>query len=162
MYIIGQNNIIRLSDRASIPLDPENTAYQIYLQWCAEGNVADPADPDQMDNARAIRTMQMRMKRNDTWWGGFSSSALGTPHMYASADVDQVNFQNAMTANQPAPLLCIDGDDRVMVPHTVAQIKTVNDDWMPFRDAAQQKFDDRVVEINAAPTVVSIYAINWD
>jgi len=27
-----------------IPLDPENTDYQEYLEWVAEGNTADPAD----------------------------------------------------------------------------------------------------------------------
>tara|TARA_R100000322_G_C5413076_1_gene184419 strand:- start:62 stop:223 length:162 start_codon:yes stop_codon:yes gene_type:complete len=27
-----------------IPLDPDNTDYQNYLEWVAEGNTADPAD----------------------------------------------------------------------------------------------------------------------
>tara|TARA_R100000388_G_scaffold84600_1_gene63653 strand:- start:43 stop:213 length:171 start_codon:yes stop_codon:yes gene_type:complete len=27
-----------------IPLDPNNTDYQEYLEWVAEGNTADPAD----------------------------------------------------------------------------------------------------------------------
>jgi len=36
--------IERVSDHASIPLDPENTDYQAYLQWLAEGNEPLPAD----------------------------------------------------------------------------------------------------------------------
>jgi len=28
----------------SIPLDPDNTDYQEYLEWVAEGNTPDPAE----------------------------------------------------------------------------------------------------------------------
>jgi hypothetical protein len=40
----GYQNVLRLSDNASIPFDPDNTDYQAYLAWCALGNVADPAE----------------------------------------------------------------------------------------------------------------------
>jgi hypothetical protein len=36
--------IQRLSDGASIPLEPANTDYQTYLKWVAEGNEPLPAD----------------------------------------------------------------------------------------------------------------------
>lgn len=45
MYQIEQyGNIKRLSDGASIPLDPANTDYQAYLKWLEEGNQPLPAE----------------------------------------------------------------------------------------------------------------------
>jgi hypothetical protein len=38
---IIQKYIVRLSDGALIPMAEDNTEYQIYLKWVAEGNVAE-------------------------------------------------------------------------------------------------------------------------
>ena len=37
-------SVIRLSDNAFIPFDPDNTDYQAYLKWVEEGNTPLPAD----------------------------------------------------------------------------------------------------------------------
>jgi hypothetical protein len=51
MYKLIANNpfnivegVFRLDDSAAIPFDPDNTDYQEYLKWVAEGNTPLPAD----------------------------------------------------------------------------------------------------------------------
>lgn len=38
--------VVRLADNAFIPMDPDNTDYQKYLAWLAEGNEPLPADTE--------------------------------------------------------------------------------------------------------------------
>jgi hypothetical protein len=40
------NAIKRIADNIFIPFDPDNTDYQAYLKWVAEGNTPLPADKE--------------------------------------------------------------------------------------------------------------------
>ena len=37
-------SVIRTTDGACIPIAPDNTDYQKYLEWVAQGNTPEPAD----------------------------------------------------------------------------------------------------------------------
>jgi hypothetical protein len=41
---ILDNAIQKLPNMSIIPFDPDNTDYQAYLAWLAEGNVPEPAE----------------------------------------------------------------------------------------------------------------------
>jgi hypothetical protein len=41
---IAMDSINRLPDNVTIPFDPANTDYQVYLKWLEEGNEPLPAD----------------------------------------------------------------------------------------------------------------------
>jgi hypothetical protein len=43
-WVENPNMILRISDGAYIPTSTENTDYQKYLEWVAEGNTAEAAD----------------------------------------------------------------------------------------------------------------------
>ena len=36
--------VVRTVDNAYIPFDPDNTDYQAYLKWLAEGNTPEPSE----------------------------------------------------------------------------------------------------------------------
>lgn len=37
-------SIIKIEDGSCIPVNPDNTDYQQYLEWLADGNTPDPAE----------------------------------------------------------------------------------------------------------------------
>ena len=41
---VAQDSVQRLSDGAFIPFNPDNTDYQAYLAWVAQGNQPLPAE----------------------------------------------------------------------------------------------------------------------
>ena len=44
IYMGNQTSVIRTTDGATIPFDPQNVDYQQYLAWLEAGNTPLPAD----------------------------------------------------------------------------------------------------------------------
>ncbi len=110
---------------------------------------------------------------------GFSSSALGTPHLYPSQQTDQLNLaasvvasiQPGVTAAFTTPTWCatpaVDAVAAVaaapaiwsFTPHTAAQIQQVGSDAKAWIEAQQATHATLVAQVQAAPTVAAVQAV---
>ena len=43
---VDSNAVMLIDANMTIPFDPANTDYQVYLEWVAEGNTPEPADTE--------------------------------------------------------------------------------------------------------------------
>ena len=102
--------------------------------------------------------------------GGFTSSALGGPNVYPSADEDQRNLAlaaGAALAGQSKPgwaaaLKCSPvGQKAVRRPHTAAQVHAALGDFVAMKEASTAKLDDLKARLTAAETVDAVAAIAW-
>lgn len=102
--------------------------------------------------------------------GGFSSSALGTPHTYPAKSTDQQNLSASVLAslmpgipaNWTTPFWCEDSSGLwSMVPHTAAQIQQVGQDGKAAILAAIIKNQTLSGQIMAATTIAGVQAIVW-
>lgn len=57
---LDPNVVIRTSDNANIPNDPDNSDWKIYQEWLAAGNVPDPVDIEDRRQAQLNKLMQKR------------------------------------------------------------------------------------------------------
>lgn len=64
MYKLTQSNcIMRMTDNALIPADANNSDWQKYQQWLADGNTPQPADVPTIANLLALAKDELRVLR---------------------------------------------------------------------------------------------------
>ncbi|MET3446005.1 hypothetical protein [Ralstonia sp. 1138] len=136
----------------------------------AEGNpfAVDPVSLLTLSEVRAAQATEASTACAAALTTGFSSSALGTAHIYPSQDDDQRNLQSAVSAaiaapsNWTTPIWCANSNDAwSFTPHTAAQVQQVNADWLAHRIATQQKYADLIARVNAATSIAEVQAIDW-
>lgn len=97
---------------------------------------------------------------------GFTSSALGTEHVYQSEEVDQLNLIGAVMANVDDYFKCGVKDANGDVTwtyelHTVAQLQQVLQDGKSIKLALLQKAGTLKEQVRAATTKADVDAIVW-
>ena len=93
---------------------------------------------------------------------GFTSSALGSPHWYASDGLAMSLLIGAVAAGTDRNYECTDGNRvRALRPHTAAQLKQVLNDGAALAVQYKQRKSDKTRQINAAATVDEVKAIVW-
>ena len=92
--------IRRIADGACIPPDEENTDYQEYLLWVAEGNTAEAVDDTlTWDDIRATRdqilkdtdwTMTTGASVDQAQWAAYRQNIRDIPQTYSGKTPDEV------------------------------------------------------------------------
>lgn len=92
---------------------------------------------------------------------GFTSSALGTPHVYSSALEGRINLIGAAQAGQPTKYNAIENGQRVRKQHTPAQMQTVLADGFAAIQAINDKEAGLLDQIDAVTTLAELDAVVW-
>lgn len=93
---------------------------------------------------------------------GFTSSALGTPHWYASDGLAMPLLVGAAAAGTDMKFECTDGTGTRLMPlHTAAQLRQVLNDGAGIAVSYKQKKRLLFGNILAATTVDAVNAITW-
>lgn len=134
------------------------------------GSIAPMAGPT-LDQAKTDKSTEMRRACQSAIIGGFSSSALGAPHLYPSNATDQTNLIGSvvaamvpgLAADWTTPFWCADAVGAwEFRPHTAAQIIQAGVDAKAHVVACQMKLASIMAEIEAASTVPDVVGVEWE
>ncbi|MBP4049032.1 hypothetical protein J9978_05900 [Chromobacterium violaceum] len=121
-----------------------------------------------LSQARAIRVIYLTEACQSASMAGFFSSALGQKYKYSSQLADIANLQSVLAAsngqaeNWTALLMCADSNGNWQQrAHSPVQMQQVNQDYVAFQTAQQQRCDALVAQVQAAETVAAVQAIVW-
>jgi len=178
----AQGNITAFYDSVDSPV-PEGVTSTLAItdaQWQAcistpgykvvSGALVAPPAPTAaklLAQAQAAQIALVNKGCQTTILGGFTSSALGSARTYPSTDTDQRNLLSASIASMGQPagwttsLWCAAGSVWSFAAHTAEQVRQINEDWLAFRVAAQQRYADLQAKIGAASNVEEVLAVSW-
>jgi len=97
---------------------------------------------------------------------GFTSSALGTPHIYQSEQTDQLNLIGVVTAGQDDYFKCgvTDANGNITwnyALHTIAQLQQVLGDGKVHKLALLKKANTLKMQVVSAKTVADVTKVVW-
>lgn len=78
MYrIIDDRIILRTTDNACIPADPDNADYQAFLAWCAKGNKPEPKETQKIPSKKADQVAWEKVAENAPEWARLLAKKMG-------------------------------------------------------------------------------------
>ncbi len=166
-------NLIQI-DSASIGLIPGATVIPANVSpqigWSYSSSAAFSPPVPTLAAAQAAQSSKLTVACQAAIVGGFTSSALGSAHIYPSSQTDQINLLgsvsdaqlNATTANWTTPFWCEDSAGLWgFRQHTAAQMIQVGQDGKSHVVACQTQLATLAAEVQAAMTVAAVQAIVW-
>lgn len=115
-----------------------------------------------LERARAIKSAEINAACAAAIVGGFTSSALGTPHTYDSALEDQLNLIGAVSLGVDLPYRCADAAGiKAFRLHTAAQLKQVAADGALVKLAALEKAATLKTQVQVAADAAAVEAVAW-
>lgn len=116
-----------------------------------------------LDRARAERTIAINTDCRAAIIGGFTSSALGTPHVYDSEETDQINIVGAALAGVDQPYKCLDPstDVKSFHLHTAAQLQQLLADGAARKYRCIAQANLLKAQVQAAQTYEELQTIVW-
>ena len=146
--------LTKMVDGVPVIMSPEEEATTL-AEWSAN-------DPSSIDNLKAQKREQIESGYALAMMSGFTSSALGSPHWYASDGIAMSLLIGAVAAGTDRTYECTDGNRvRALRPHTAAQLKHVLNDGAALAVQYKQRKSDKTRQINAAATVDEVNSIVW-
>lgn len=149
----------------SLPIRPSGNQQGVELLW----NDGNPTwnDTRTLAELRAAKVTELQSACGIHIIGGFTSSAIGTAHMYPSALMDQHNLNGLVTRSLYAPagwtdkFWCADPSGIwARREHTAAQLQQVGDEAIARITAAQAKCDTLIAQAMTA-TADQLSPITW-
>lgn len=126
-------------------------------------NLREPNAAELLTAAKIKKVSELKLACKAAIEAGFSSSALGTAHIYDSnLPQDQLNIFRSGTAGVDRMFTCTDADGiKWQRPHTAAQLAQVLSDGDDHVSAKKAHFYTLLAQVNAAIDVETINGIVW-
>lgn len=142
--------------------------WEQYQAWLKAGNTLAPAT---LTAVQETRIAFLKGACGAAIIGGYTSSALGSPHVYPSGQTDQLNMAGSVLASLlpglpstwTTPFWCQDTSTGAwaMVEHTASQIQQAGADGKAWVASCQQKLASLTAQVQAATTAAAVLAISW-
>lgn len=155
-------NIKNSENLHTITVNDEEIGVEQYCISNGIGKWKDPRTEDEiLTQDKAEKTNKVNEDVKTLIISGFTSSALGTNHMYQSDETDQLNLIGAVTSGVAQAFKCSsnDGESWQWKMHTITQLQTVLRDGASYKNQLLENASTLKSQIQVCTTIEELEAI---